>query len=156
MKKRNRANRKKKRNRAKQKEKKEIEKKKNTHTHSPPPRPCLLQTQVGWSTTRLNCLFNGSLQECLNLTLSGQCYLPALTIENTSQSGGLFFKPTSTGIVSTRTLRLKNVARVPVVFRWEIPPELKRYVKSVFVIHVGGTRDVTFSTDNIMKIRARI
>ena len=128
-------------NRAKQKEKKrnreqkkEIEK--NTHTHSHLPRPCLLQTQVGWSTTRLNCLFNGSLQECLNLTLSGQCYLPALTIENTSQSGGLFFKPTSTGIVSTRTLRLKNVARVPVVFRWEIPPELKRYVKSVFVVQV--------------------
>ena len=62
-------------------------------------------THIGWSKTSLKCLFNGSLQECLTLTLSGQCYLPALTIENTSQSGGLFFKPTSTGIVSTRTLR---------------------------------------------------
>jgi hypothetical protein len=30
------------------------------------------------------------------------------------------------------------------------------YVKSVFMIHVGGTRYVTFSTDNIMKIHARI
>ena len=30
------------------------------------------------------------------------------------------------------------------------------YVKSIFIIHVGGTRCVTFSTDNIMKIRARI
>ena len=30
------------------------------------------------------------------------------------------------------------------------------YVKSVFVIHVGGTRYVTSSTDNIMKIHARI
>jgi hypothetical protein len=30
------------------------------------------------------------------------------------------------------------------------------YVKSVFMIHVGGTRCVTSSTDNIMKIRARI
>ena len=30
------------------------------------------------------------------------------------------------------------------------------YVKSVFIIHVGGTRCVTSSTDNIMKIHARI
>ena len=30
------------------------------------------------------------------------------------------------------------------------------YVKSVFIIHVGGTRCVTSRTDNIMKIRARI
>ena len=29
-------------------------------------------------------------------------------------------------------------------------------MKLVFVIHVGGTRCVTSSTDNIMKIRARI
>jgi hypothetical protein len=64
----------------------------------------------------------------LNLKLSGQCYLPALSIENTSSSGGLFFKPTSTGIISNRELRLKNVSRVPVVFRWEIPKELGRYI----------------------------
>ena len=31
-----------------------------------------------------------------------------------------------------------------------------RYVKSVFIVHVGGTRCVTSSTDNNMKIRARI
>ena len=31
-----------------------------------------------------------------------------------------------------------------------------RYVKLVFVIHVGGTRYVTSSTGNIMKIHARI
>jgi hypothetical protein len=31
-----------------------------------------------------------------------------------------------------------------------------RYVKSVFMIHVGCTRCVTSSTDNIMKIHARI
>ena len=30
------------------------------------------------------------------------------------------------------------------------------YVKSVFIIHVGGTRYVTSSTDNIMKIHFRI
>ena len=30
------------------------------------------------------------------------------------------------------------------------------YVKSVFIVHVGGTRDVTSRTDNIMKIHARI
>ena len=30
------------------------------------------------------------------------------------------------------------------------------YVKPVFIIHVGGTRCVTSSTDNIMKIHARI
>ena len=30
------------------------------------------------------------------------------------------------------------------------------YVKSVFIVHVGGTRDVTSRTNNIMKIQARI
>ena len=30
------------------------------------------------------------------------------------------------------------------------------YVKSVFVVHVGGTRCVTSSTDQIMNIHARI
>ena len=34
--------------------------------------------------------------------------------------------------------------------------QLPRYVKSVFIIHVGGTRCVTASTGNILKIRARI
>jgi hypothetical protein len=29
-------------------------------------------------------------------------------------------------------------------------------VKSVFVLHVGGTRYVTSSTDNTMKVHARI
>ena len=33
---------------------------------------------------------------------------------------------------------------------------LPRYVKLVFVIHVGGTRCITSSTDHIMKILARI
>ena len=32
----------------------------------------------------------------------------------------------------------------------------KWYVKSVFIVHVGGTRCVTSSTDHIMKIHARI
>ena len=30
-----------------------------------------------------------------------------------------------------------------------------RYVKSVFLVHVGGTRCVTSSTDHYMKIQAR-
>jgi hypothetical protein len=30
------------------------------------------------------------------------------------------------------------------------------YVKSVFIVHVGGTRCVTSSTDNNLKILARI
>jgi hypothetical protein len=32
----------------------------------------------------------------------------------------------------------------------------RRYVKSVFIVHVGGTRCVTSRTDNIMKIHSRI
>jgi hypothetical protein len=31
-----------------------------------------------------------------------------------------------------------------------------RYVKSVFIVHVGGTRCATSSTDNNLKIHARI
>ena len=33
---------------------------------------------------------------------------------------------------------------------------VERYVKSVFVVHVGGTRCVTSSTDHYMNIHARI
>ena len=33
---------------------------------------------------------------------------------------------------------------------------LTRYVKSVFLVHVGGTRCVTSSTDHIIKVQARI
>jgi hypothetical protein len=35
-------------------------------------------------------------------------------------------------------------------------PVVRETVKSVFVIHVGGTRCVTSSTDNIMNRQARI
>ena len=37
-----------------------------------------------------------------------------------------------------------------------VASRVDRYVKLVFVIHVGGTRYVTSSTDNIMKIHVRI
>ena len=40
--------------------------------------------------------------------------------------------------------------------RWQPERSTKWYVKSVFIIHVGGTRCVTSSTANIMKIHARI
>jgi hypothetical protein len=82
----------------------------------------------GWSETTMRCLYNNNSLECLKLKLSGQSYLPALTMENASSNGGLYFKPTSTGIVSERKLSLRNTARVPVVFRWEIPAALARVV----------------------------
>ena len=51
----------------------------------------------------------------------------------------------------------------PLLARFQIPIKralsdtgLTRYVKPVFVIHVGGTRCVTASTDNIMNRHARI
>ena len=87
----------------------------------------------GWSETTIRCLYNNNAFECLRLKLSGQSYLPALTMENAATNGGLFFKPTSTGIVSERKLCLRNTARVPVVFRWEIPASLARVV-SVYPI----------------------
>jgi hypothetical protein len=40
--------------------------------------------------------------------------------------------------------------------RLDVDVKFTRYVKSVFIVHVGGTRCVTSRTDNIMKIRARI
>ena len=51
------------------------------------------------------------------------------------------------------------VQRGRCVFVWHGQPiELQPWhgVREVFIIHVGGTRCVTSSTDNIMKIRARI
>jgi hypothetical protein len=40
--------------------------------------------------------------------------------------------------------------------RWQWWGRRGMYVKLVFIIHVGGTRCVTSSTDNIMNIHARI
>ena len=41
-------------------------------------------------------------------------------------------------------------------FYHQVHVNIAAVVREVFVIHVGGTRCVTSSTDNIMKIRARI
>ena len=40
-------------------------------------------------------------------------------------------------------------------FDWQDGRHLS-WVREIFIIHVGGTRCVTSSTDHIMKIRARI
>ena len=63
--------------------------------------------------------------------------------------------------------RIRAVVGNPIVGKKKQPPPQypfvgtgtllrQRYVKSVFIIHVGGTRGVTSRTGNIMKIHARI
>ena len=57
-------------------------------------------------------------------------------------------KPNEAVDMYTRANKWEAAHRVAVRFM--------RYVKLVFVVHVGGTRYVTSSTDNIMKRLARI
>ena len=39
--------------------------------------------------------------------------------------GALYFKPTSTGIVTHRTFKMKNKSRVPIVYKWDLPDSLE-------------------------------
>jgi hypothetical protein len=63
-------------------------------------------------------------------------------------------------IVLIVCVNANNVAVNWWLSRWSVSSSLlaseDTYVKSVFIVHVGGTRCVTSSTDNIMKIHVRI
>ena len=63
-------------------------------------------------------------------------------------------------IVLIVCVNANNVAVNWWLSRWSVSSSLlaseDTYVKPVFIVHVGGTRCVTSSTDNIMKIHVRI
>ena len=93
-------------------------------------------------------------------------YFPAFSVPttfpvshlNTSRRPLHFVLPTSVGS-SNRTKTLgPHLLRTLCVLRAALDSVPKRqwYVKSVFIVHVGGTRCVTFSTANIMNIHVRI
>ena len=78
---------------------------------------------VGQHRHTTTCLLNNSAMGAIKFQFSGLGSSPAIVMGTTD--GTLFFKPTSTGIVSHRALKLHNVGRVPAIFRWEIPPAMK-------------------------------
>jgi hypothetical protein len=66
-------------------------------------------------------------------------------------------KGTNPKAPSTRSMAVVKVTETTFTLAWAPPDDVKAsaYVKSVFIIHVGGTRCVASSTAIIMKIHAR-
>uniref|UniRef100_K3WH51 Uncharacterized protein n=1 Tax=Globisporangium ultimum (strain ATCC 200006 / CBS 805.95 / DAOM BR144) TaxID=431595 RepID=K3WH51_GLOUD len=76
-------------------------------------------------THMLQCIVNNARSRPDTIELTGICALPALVFEDQakplSTDTKVFIKPTSIGLRSVRSIRIANVSRVPLVFRWEVP-----------------------------------
>ncbi|OQR93771.1 hypothetical protein ACHHYP_02303 [Achlya hypogyna] len=74
----------------------------------------------------LKTIVNHSTPVILELTGMG-CFphLLCTEIEGGPAIDKLFVKPTSVGLSSTRLFRVQNGARIPLVFRWSIPPAVQ-------------------------------
>jgi len=64
-----------------------------------------------------SCVLNGSSEDMLSLAVMARVERPLFEIEN---GGSIYFKPTSLGMESKRTVAIRNLSRVPLQFRWEL------------------------------------
>ncbi|TMW64193.1 hypothetical protein Poli38472_012815 [Pythium oligandrum] len=86
-------------------------------------------------THALQCIVNNARSSPEIIDLTGICALPQLVFQDEFDDGStnavssrrdnstarIFVKPTAIGLQSTRTVCIQNAARVPLVYRWEIP-----------------------------------
>ena len=72
--------------------------------------------------TYANLVMNNSASEATKIEMIGYGNKINMSFEN---GGALYFKPTSTGIVTHRTFRMKNKSRVPIVYKWDLPDSLE-------------------------------
>lgn len=71
---------------------------------------------------QIKCFLNHSLSNLIVLNLYGVAQLPSLSIEN---DGKIFFKPTVINGNSIRSFLLENPSRIPVLYEWELPNNMK-------------------------------
>ena len=67
-------------------------------------------------------VMNNSASEATKIELVGLGNAIDVSFEN---GGALYFKPTSTGIVTHRSFKMKNKSRVPIVYKWDMPSNLE-------------------------------
>ncbi|KAG4054628.1 hypothetical protein PC123_g10262 [Phytophthora cactorum] len=77
----------------------------------------------------LQCIVNNARAKPEVLELSAICALPQLSFQDIeagqllSSEAKVHIKPTSVGLQSLRHIELINTSRVPLVYRWELPPK---------------------------------
>jgi hypothetical protein len=77
---------------------------------------------AGPSAGSVSLVMNNSAGEATKFEMVGTGCETGVEFEN---GGALYFKPTSTGIVTSRGFAFRNTSRVPVVYRWELPAGLE-------------------------------
>ncbi|KAK1944833.1 Cilia- and flagella-associated protein 65 [Phytophthora citrophthora] len=77
----------------------------------------------------LQCIVNNARAKPEVLELSAICALPQLSFQDIEANqllpseAKVYMKPTSVGLQSLRKIELINTSRVPLVYRWELPPK---------------------------------
>ncbi|RLN02454.1 hypothetical protein BBJ28_00006239 [Nothophytophthora sp. Chile5] len=77
----------------------------------------------------LQCVVNNAHSKPELLELTGICSLPQLSFQDilavdaVRPEARVFVKPTAIGLQSFKQLELLNTSRVPLVYRWELPPK---------------------------------
>ncbi|GLC34162.1 Cilia- and flagella-associated protein 65 [Pleodorina starrii] len=79
-----------------------------------------VDTRPAAATARV--IFNGVASNAVSLALRGCAHTPRLTTDLPSAT--LYFRPTCVGASSQRAISLHNPSRVPLDFRWRLPPKL--------------------------------
>ncbi|ETP50700.1 hypothetical protein F442_04050 [Phytophthora nicotianae P10297] len=77
----------------------------------------------------LQCIVNNARAKPEVLELTAICALPQLSFQDIeagqllSSEAKVYIKPTSVGLQSLKQIELINTSRVPLVYRWELPPK---------------------------------
>eukprot|EP00644_Phytophthora_capsici_P011475 jgi/Phyca11/118912/e_gw1.37.113.1 len=77
----------------------------------------------------LQCVVNNARAKPEVLELSAICALPQLSFQDIEANqllpseAKVYMKPTSVGLQSLKKIELINTSRVPLVYRWELPPK---------------------------------
>ncbi|KAH7474363.1 Cilia- and flagella-associated protein 65 [Phytophthora ramorum] len=80
----------------------------------------------------LQCVVNNARAKPEVLELTAICALPQLSFQDIEagqllpSEAKVYVKPTAVGLESLRQIELINTSRVPLVYRWELPPKYQR------------------------------
>ncbi|GMF09788.1 unnamed protein product [Phytophthora lilii] len=80
----------------------------------------------------LQCIVNNARAKPEIIELTAICALPQLSFQDIEagqllpSEAKVYVKPTSVGLQSLRQIDLINTSRVPLVYRWELPPKYQR------------------------------
>ncbi|KAE9356281.1 hypothetical protein PR003_g2407 [Phytophthora rubi] len=114
----------------------------------------------------LQCIVNNARAKPEVIELTAICALPQLSYQDVEagqllpSEAKVYVKPTAVGLQSVRQVELINTSRVPLVYRWELPPKYQ----SVFRVkpklgrlngRETGSIECSFSPDEIREYAGR-